>query len=313
MTASSDPWTSAFKHDVERRRLARLDLGEDVLQLGARLDAGVTTLVAHAQPVVASLTDDAGGLLVRRGAELVTGLGHGRQTEHLDRRRRTGRLHLLALVVDHRPHAAPGRAGHDRVADVELALVDEDRGDGTPTDVELGLEHDALGPPVRVGPELLELGHDEQLVEQVVDAEVLGRRHLDDDRVAAPRLGNQLVLGQLAEDALRVGVVLVDLVHGHDDRHLGRLGVVDRLDRLGHHAVVSGDDEHDDVRRVGTAGAHLRERGVARRVEERDPLPVLLDLVGADVLGDARRPRRRRRWRGGSCPARSSCRGRRGP
>ena len=89
------------------------------------------------------------------------------------------------------------------------------------------------------------------------------------------------------EHALRVGVVLVDLVDGHDDRHLGRLGVVDRLDRLGHHAVVGGDDEHDDVRGVGAAGAHLGERGVARRVEERDPPAVLLDLVGADVLGDA--------------------------
>ena len=141
---------------------------------------------------------------------------------------------------------------------------------GPRPDVELGLEHDALGPAGRVGRELLELGDDEQLLEQVVDAQVLGRRHLDDDRVAAPRLGHELVLGELAEHALRIGVVLVDLVDRHDDRHLGRLGVVDRLDRLGHHAVVGGDDEHDDVGGVGATGPHLRERGVARRVEERD-------------------------------------------
>src|SRR5215218_7802056 len=38
---------------------------------------------------------------------------------------------------------------------------------------------------------------------------------------------------------------------------------------------------------IGTTGAHLRERGVARRVEERDLLAVLLDLVCTDVLGDA--------------------------
>ena len=89
------------------------------------------------------------------------------------------------------------------------------------------------------------------------------------------------------EHPLRVGVVLVDLVDRHDDRHLGRPGVVDRLDRLRHHAVVGGDHEHDDVGRLGAAGAHLRERGVARGVEERDLLAALLDLVGADVLGDA--------------------------
>ena len=96
------------------------------------------------------------------------------------------------------------------------------------------------------------------------------RRHLDDDRVAAPRLGDEFVLGELGEHALRIGVVLVDLVDRHDDRHLGRLGVVDRLDRLRHDAVVGGDHQHDDVGRLGAAGAHLRERGVAGRVEERD-------------------------------------------
>ena len=243
--------------------------------------------MAHAQPVVAGFTDDPGRLLVRRGAELVTCLRHRGQPEDLHGRRGTSGLHLLALVVDHRPHAAPCRAGDDRVADVELALVDEHCRHGPPTDVELGLEHDTLGPPVRVRPELLELGHHDQLVEQVVDAELLGRRHLDDDRVAAPRLRYELVLGELAEHALWVGVVLVDLVDSNDDRHLGRLGMVDRLDRLGHDTVVGGDDEHDDVRRVGAAGPHLRERGVTRRVEERDLLAVLLDLVGADVLGDA--------------------------
>ena len=61
-----------------------------------------------------------------------------------------------------------------------------------------------------------------------------------------------------------IGVVAVDLVDGDDDRHLGRLGVVDRLDGLGHHAVVGGDDEHDDVGDLGAAGAHLGERLVAR-------------------------------------------------
>ena len=37
----------------------------------------------------------------------------------------------------------------------------------------------------------------------------------------------------------------------------------------------------------GAAGAHGREGGVARRVDERDPLVVPHDLVGPDVLGDA--------------------------
>jgi hypothetical protein len=53
-------------------------------------------------------------------------------------------------------------------------------------------------------------------------------------------------------------------------------------------AVVGGHHDHRDVGGLGAAGAHGGERLVARRVEERDRLAVVLvDLVGADVLGDA--------------------------
>ena len=63
--------------------------------------------------------------------------------------------------------------------------------------------------------------------------------------------------------------------------------MVDRLDRLRHHAVVGGDDDHDDVGDVGAACAHRGECRVARGVDEADRLAVLVHLVGADVLGDA--------------------------
>ena len=260
-----------LQHQVERGDLALLDLVEDVLELDALLDPGVAALVLRqARRCSRASADGAGGLLVGGGAELVAGVGHRRQAEHLHRRRRAGLLDLLALVVDHGPHRAPGRAGHDRVADLERALVDQDGGHRATADVEVGLEHDALGPAGRVGGELLELGHHEQLLEQVVDAEVLQGRHLDHDRVAAPRLGHEALLGELGQHPLRVGVVLVDLVDGHDDRHLGRLGVVDGLDRLGHHAVVGGHHQHDDVGDLRAAGAHLGEGGVARGVDEGD-------------------------------------------
>ena len=94
-------------------------------------------------------------------------------------------------------------------------------------------------------------------------------------------------LGQLGLDPVRVGVGLVDLVEGDDDRHLGRLGVADRLERLGHDPVVGGDDDDRDVGHLGAAGAHRGERLVARGVEEDDALAVVGDLAGADVLGDA--------------------------
>ena len=67
----------------------------------------------------------------------------------------------------------------------------------------------------------------------------------------------------------------------------GGLGVVDRLDGLRHDAVVGGDNEHGDVGDLGAAGAHGRERLVARGVDEGDLLAVVLDDGRTDVLGDA--------------------------
>ncbi len=49
---------------------------------------------------------------------------------------------------------------------------------------------------------------------------------------------------------------------------------------------ITGTDEDGDVRGVSAAGAHSGECLVARRVQERNPPVIVLDLVGADVLRD---------------------------
>ena len=110
-------------------------------------------------------------------------------------------------------------------------------------------------------------------------------------RLAAVFLGDQVVLGQLLPDLLRVGVGLVDLVDRDHDRHVRRLGVVECLDGLGHHAVIRGNHQDRDVGDVRTTGTHGGERLVARGVDEgqRTVLLLVLDLhlICTDVLGDA--------------------------
>ena len=62
--------------------------------------------------------------------------------------------------------------------------------------------------------------------------------------------------------------------------------MTDRLERLGHYAVVGSHHHDGDVGHPGATGTHGGERLVARRVQEHDPLPVASDLARADVLGD---------------------------
>ena len=51
---------------------------------------------------------------------------------------------------------------------------------------------------------------------------MLDRRDLDRKRIAAERLDLHVVLQKLLLDPLRIGLRLVDLVDGDDDRRLGR-------------------------------------------------------------------------------------------
>ena len=139
----------------------------------------------------------------------------------------------------------------------------------------------------RARDQLLELGDDGDLLEQLVDADVLRAPRSRRTTVSPPHFSGTRPCWESCSST-RSGFAsgAVHLVDRDDDRHVGGLGVVDRLDRLGHHAVVGGDDEHDDVGDLRAARAHGREGLVAGRVDERDRVAVPLDPVGADVLGD---------------------------
>ncbi len=286
--ASSVPWTSAFRI---RLRVAASPLWicskrSSSLAPGAVGRGGVT---GHPVPTLARLTDGAGGGLVGGDPEFVTGGRRLGETEDLDGRGGRGLFHLVAVVVDEGLDPAPGGTGHDRVAHPQGAALDEEVGHRSASGLEIGFENATAGPAFGAGLELLDLGHQIQLLEQFVDADVLESRDLADDGVATPCLGHEPPLRQLLQDVIEVGVAPVDLVDGHHDGDVGGPGMVDGFDGLGHHAVVGRHHQHHDVGDVGPAGPHGREGLVTRGVDEGEPVATALDLVGADVLGDPTR------------------------
>ena len=185
--------------------------------------------VADALPVLAGV-GDLGGPSSRRGRPR-----SGRRR----RRRRTGRAPatgvdgpasltcspLSSMSARTRPQAG---TGDERVADLEGAALDEDGGDRAAADVEVGLEHDAAGRGRRGRPG----GPRARPRRAAFSSRSSMPRFCSAETstmigVAAPRLGDEAVLGELLHDPVGVGVLAVDLVDRHDDRHLGRLGVVD--------------------------------------------------------------------------------------
>ena len=237
MTRNDTSSLGVAEVDVDQRVLERLDrtghvaLDDQVELLDLALLEGLVEVVQRdpatrrrelsvALARLATAGDLPRDAVLLDDEEGVAGARHRGQTEHLDRTGRVGLVDRVAVLVEHRADATERVAGHDRVADVQRAALDEQRGDRTATAVEPGLDDDALRVLLGVGPQV-ERGvrREQDALEQLVDVQVRPRRDVDEQRVAAVLLGDQPVLGELLAHLGRVGVLLVDLVHRDDDRH----------------------------------------------------------------------------------------------
>ena len=167
-----------LEHQVEGGRLAPLDLLEEVLQLGPGRRRGDRQVARQPEPLRPGLAQGAGRRQVLGHPQLVAGLRRLGEPEHLHRHRGQRLLDVVAVVVDQGLDLAPRRAGHHRIAHPQGAALDDDRGHRAPADLEVGLEHRAAGPALGAGPQLLHLGHQGDLLEQVVDPGALEGRDL---------------------------------------------------------------------------------------------------------------------------------------
>ena len=241
-------------------------LRHHVLELGRLLlgELHVAVLALAEQRDLARLA------LVGERDHLFARARHVRQALDLDRDRRPGALHRLAVLVQHRAHAAVDGAGDDDVAPVQRPGLHQQRRDRPAALVEARLDDHALGGRLDLRLQFQHFGLQQDLLEQRVDALARLGRDRHHRRLAAEVFRHHAVREQVLAHLLRIRLVLVDLVDRHHQRHVGGLGVRDRLDGLRHGAVVGRHHQHHDVRDLGAARAHRGERLVAGRVEEGD-------------------------------------------
>ena len=116
---------------------------------------------------------------------------------------------------------------------------------------------------------------------------IIGERINPGFRSTQALFDDDFVLQQVCPDLLRIRRMLVDLVDCHDHRHLRRLRMRNRLDRLRHDGIIRRHDQNHDIRHLRAACAHRGEGRVARRIEERQMRAAFgRDLIGTDMLGD---------------------------
>src|SRR6266704_3584863 len=269
----------------EHPRLAFAHVLEQVLQLGGLFlrELDVAEFALTEQGDLARLE------YVAEHHDVLAYRRHVRQALNLDRNRWTGLVDSASALIEHGANPAEAAPGEYDVAAPEGPGLNQHRGHRSAALVEARLDHQTLGEGVHRSLQFQHFGLQQHLFQQRVDSSAGFRRHRNERRIPAVFLGHHCLRHQLLLDFFRVRLVLVDLVDRHDDGDFGRSGVMNRLDRLRHHTVVRSNHQHDDVGHFCTACAHRRKRLVARRIQECDHAARRLDVVGADVLGDAAR------------------------
>jgi len=147
-----------------------------------------------------------------------------------------------------------GFSGDDGVADADGAASDEHGGDHAAARVDLRLDDVAAGGRVRVCLQVRISGDEHEHVEKRVESQPLLGAGFDEDGVATPLLGHDLVLVSccLMRSTLASGlsILLMTMTIGT----LAAFGMVYGLDGLRHDAVVGSDHDGGDVGDFGAAG-----------------------------------------------------------
>ena len=215
------------------------------------------------------------------------------QTEKLNRHARSGIAQGFPFRVDHGADFPPAGVEDNDIASAECALLDYYCGDRSLAFVEFGFDHDAFRCYGRIRLQLFHFRDEQYHFEKVWNALSGFCRYFDCNGRAAPFLRHKAHIRKLLFDAIRLRVRFIYFIHSDDDGNSGGFRMVDGLSRLRHNAIVGGDNENRDVRRLSPARAHRRERLVPRRIEKNDLAPFVNDGGGADVLRDSARFLRR--------------------
>ena len=272
--------------DVEFLEVAYADAAADLLEGHVLL--GLDTL--DADELLALCSDALGLLLVGHHVEFLTCGGSAVQAEDGHRRGRTCLHHALTTLVEHAAHAAEVAAAQHDIALMQGSVLHEDGGQVAAALVQRRLDDGAGSEPFGICLEVKEVRLEQHLFEELIHVDAVLGGNLLALILTSPGLGEDVHLGELLVDLVGGCPGLIYLIDSEHHRHACGLRMVDGLNRLRHHGVVSRDDDDGEVGHLGTAGTHGREGFVTRGIKEGDMTAVFqLHVVRADVLGDSTR------------------------
>src|SRR5690554_1099953 len=95
------------------------------------------------------------------------------------------------------------------------------------------------------------------------------------------------MLRQLLTHSLRFRARLVNLIHSNDDWHLSGFCMVDSLNSLRHHTIVSCHYKNSNIGNLSASSAHCCKGLMTRGIDKGDLPAVNTHLVRTNMLSNA--------------------------
>ena len=221
--------------------------------------------------------------------DTVARIRHVFEAEHGYRHRRARGFHGAAFIVEHGAHSAHRRSRKDVVARMQRTVLHDNARHGALSFIEARFDDRAFRFAIGIRFQFLHFRHEVDCVEQRVDPHTRLSRNGNDHYVAAPFFGNKVVFHKPLFHFVGIHVRFIHFIHRHDDRHVRRFRVIDRLHRLRHDTVVRSHYKHYDIGDFRTARTHRGERRMPRGIDKRNLFAFCRHRVRADTLRDSAR------------------------
>ena len=224
---------------------------------------------------------------VRGHSKIITSAWRTVQPKQFYRLGRSCLLRIAARIVQHRSDAAVELSGNDDIALLQLTVLHQHRRNRTTASIQPRFDYDTLGRCFVNCRQFQQFRLQRYRFQQFVHAFPGDRRDLLELHVTAPSFWHQILRRQLIGHAIRVSAFKIHLVDRNNDRHLRRLCVLNRFNRLRHHSVISSNHKNHDIGHFRTACTHRGKCRVSGRINKGDLTVFSRHAVGTDMLGDA--------------------------
>ena len=226
-------------------------------------------------------------LLSLQYIKCITGLRSTIQTEDQYRLGRTGLLHPLITLVEHRLDTSLMSSRQNDISHLQRTVLHQYGRYIATSLVQRRLDDRTNRTFFRIRFQIQQVGLQQDLLQQLLDTDTFLSGDLLTLVLTPPVFHQVIHIRQLLLDLLRISMWFIHLIDSKHNRYTRRHCMVDGLLCLRHHVIIRRYNNNRNIRYFRATGTHSGKRLMTRSIQERDTAAILqLHVVGSDMLRD---------------------------